>query len=171
VGRLTFSFPYRAPSGKLTPIPAPAAPVSREKSMPDWWATSDALRDVLVDMGRMEPPQRKFELADIQPGWLVYDDERELIGRVDGLVDRYLVVRRKFGRFYLWVRLYVPETGLGEAHEGVVLLNVPRAWIGGMGWDRPPRLPPRPSSKPDAPAGSGPSHRQARRPNASRHRA
>jgi hypothetical protein len=133
--------------------------------MPDWWATSDALRDVLVETGHMPPPQRTFDLEEIRPGWLVYDSERERIGRIDGLIDSYLIVRRSFGRIYLWLRLYIPATALGEAHEGSVILNVPRRWIGEMGWGRPPRRPPGSAKKPP------PHLPAARRPHFSRHRA
>jgi len=44
-----------------------------------------------------------------------------------------MVVRRSYWRMYLWQRLFVPDTAIGETHEGSVLLNVPRAWIGAMG--------------------------------------
>jgi hypothetical protein len=135
--------------------------------MPDWWATSDALRDLLVAAGKAPAPQRSFALEEILPGWLVYDSEREPVGRVDGLMDRYLVVRRRFWGFLTWRRIYVPETGLGEAHEGSVILNVPRSWIGTMGWGRPPRRPP-PRPTTPTPRGSG---RTSHRPHFSRHRA
>jgi hypothetical protein len=107
--------------------------------MPDWWTDSHAIRDVLVAQGRATPPRRNFDLREIRPGWLVYDNEREPIGRVSGQIDRYVVVQRSFHGFYLWLRLYVPESAIGEAHEGSVSLNVPRDWVGAMGWDRPPR--------------------------------
>jgi hypothetical protein len=111
--------------------------------MPDWWARSDGLRDVLVELGRLPPPQRKFDLTEIRPGWLVFDRDLEPIGRAEGLVRRYVVVRRSYWRMYLWQRLYVPDTAIGETHEGSVLLNIPRAWIGAMGWGHPPRKPPK----------------------------
>jgi hypothetical protein len=114
--------------------------------MPDWWARSDALRDVLVEIGRMPPPQRKFDLSEIQKGWLVFDRDLDPIGRVDGVVGRYLTVRRSYRGVYLWQRLYVPETAIGETHEGAVLLNIPRVWVRDMGWGRPPRKPPHPSA-------------------------
>jgi hypothetical protein len=110
--------------------------------MPDWWATSDALRDLLVEQGRVPPPQRHFGFDEIEPGWLVYDNERERVGRVAGLAGRYVVVQRLVWRVYLWTRLYIPESAIGEAHEGAVMLNVPRDWLGSMGWGRPPRQPP-----------------------------
>jgi hypothetical protein len=113
-----------------------------ENAMPEWWARSDALRDVLVEIGRLPPPQRKFDLSEIQSGWLVFDRELEPVGRVEGLVGRYVIVRRSYWRFYLWQRLYVPETAIGETHQGAVLLNIPRPWIGSMGWGHPPRKPP-----------------------------
>lgn len=111
--------------------------------MPDWWATSDALRDVLVETGRLPPPRRTFKIEDIGSGWLVFDSERELVGRVEGLRDRYLVVRRRIWRFFLGSRLYVPAEALHEAHEGFVLLNVTCEELASMGWGRPPRRPPR----------------------------
>lgn len=107
--------------------------------MPEWWANSDALRDVLVQTGRMSPPQRKFDLREIKPGWLVFDNNRERIGRVTGQIEDHLIVQRRIGRVYLWLRLYVPPTAIGEAHEGSVLLNVSKDWIGSMDWGRPPR--------------------------------
>ncbi|MGA3056431.1 MAG: hypothetical protein ABSE70_00110 [Candidatus Limnocylindrales bacterium] len=110
--------------------------------MPDWWAHSDALRDLLVELGRLPPPQRKFDFEEIQPGWLVYDNRFEPIGRICGQLDRYIVVQRLFHGFYIWLRLYIPEDAIGHAREGSVRLNIPRAWIGAMGWNRPPRLPP-----------------------------
>jgi hypothetical protein len=110
--------------------------------MPDWWAHRDALRDMLVEMGRLPPPQRRFELGEMRDGWLVYDNERELIGRVAGRLDRYLIVQKQVRGFYLWFRWYVPATAIGEIHEGAVLLNVSRRWIDGLGWKRPPRKPP-----------------------------
>ena len=116
--------------------------------MPDWWANSDALRDVLVETGGMTPPKRRFDLEEVRPGWLVYDSERELIGRIEGRIDSYLIVRRSFGRIYLWLRLYIPARALGEAHEGSLVLNVPRSWIGDMGWGRPPRRPQDGAEKP-----------------------
>ncbi len=109
--------------------------------MPDWWTTSDALRDVLVEQGRLPPPQRSFKLDEIEPGWLVYDNERERVGRVTGQAGHYLVVQRQHWRVYLWTRLYIPESAVGEIHEGFVLLNIPRDWVGAMGWGRPPRQP------------------------------
>jgi hypothetical protein len=111
--------------------------------MPNWWATSDALRDLLVEQGRMRPPQRSFQLDEIEPGWLVYDNEREHVGRVVDLAGRYIVIQRRMWHMYLWTRLYIPESAIGEAHEGVVLLNIPRDWVGSMGWGHPPRRPPR----------------------------
>ena len=110
--------------------------------MPDWWAHSDALRDLLVDMGRLPPPQRKFAFEEIRPGWLVYDNRLEPIGRVCGQLDRYIVVQRSFHGFYLWLRLYIPADAIGRAREEAVLLNISRDWIGAMGWNRPPRVPP-----------------------------
>jgi hypothetical protein len=111
--------------------------------MPDWWADSDALRDMLVESGRMTAPRRTFELHEIRPGWPVYDSDREPIGSVLGLVDRYLVVgRHPLWRYWL-TRLYVPESAIGEAHEGVVILNVPEEWLASMGWQRKPRERPR----------------------------
>ncbi len=109
--------------------------------MPDWWVQSDALRDMLVDMGRMPPPRRRFDLQEIEPGWLVYDTELERIGRVLGQIDGYLVVQRRFGRLYVWLRLYIPATAIGGARQGSVFLNVSRSWLGGMGWNHPPRNP------------------------------
>ena len=107
--------------------------------MPDWWASSDALRDLLVESGRKAAPRRTFELHEIRAGWLVYDRDREPIGCVLGLVERFLVVgRHPFWHYYL-TRLYVPESAIGEAHEGAVILNVPEEWLGSMGWDRRPR--------------------------------
>ena len=106
--------------------------------MPEWWARSDALRDVLVEIGRIPPPQRRFDLTEIGPGWLVLDRDNETIGRVEAVVGRYVTVRR--ARWvYLWQRLYFPETAIGETHEGAIVLNVPRAWIRDMGWGNPPR--------------------------------
>jgi len=58
-------------------------------------------------------------------------------------VGRYVVVRRSYWRMYLWQRPFVPDTAIGETHEGSVLLNIPRAWIGAMGWGHPPRKPPK----------------------------
>jgi hypothetical protein len=133
--------------------------------MPDWWATSDALRDVLVETGRLPQPQRTFRFDEIRPGWLVYDNDLERIGRVVGHDDGYLVIARRLWRFYLPLRLYVPPQGLRETHEGVVLLTVPRTWLGRMGWDRAPRRPPR---RPDRPSGAGHSGRWS---NFLRHRA
>jgi hypothetical protein len=112
--------------------------------MPDWWATSDALKDVLVETGRLPPPQRRFDLSEIGPGWLVYDNELERVGRVVGQVDGYLTVQRCYHRIYVWLRLYIPPTAIREAHEGTVLLNVPRCWVGAMGWGRRPHGPPSP---------------------------
>jgi len=109
--------------------------------MPEWWANSDALRDVLVMMGRLPPPQRRFELSEIEPGWLVFDNERERIGRVTGQVDGYLVVQRYFHGVYVWLRLYVPPTYIGEAHEGAILLSIRRDWVAVMDWGHPPRKP------------------------------
>jgi hypothetical protein len=87
-----------------------------ENAMPEWWARSDALRDVLVEIGRLPPPQRKFDLSEIQPGWRVFDRELEPVGRVDGVLGRYVTVRRSFWGVYLWQRLYLPETAIGETH-------------------------------------------------------
>jgi hypothetical protein len=111
--------------------------------MPDRWVDSDPLRDMLVEMGRLPPPQRRFSLHDVAVGWLVFDNERELVGRVASHLDPYLVVHRAFHGHYvpLW-RAYVPASAIGQAREGAVLLNVPRDWIGGLGWGRPPRKPP-----------------------------
>jgi len=114
--------------------------------MPEWWARSDALRDVLVEIGRLPPPQRKFDLSEIQPGWRVFDRELEPVGRVDGVLGRYVTVRRSLWGVYLWQRLYVPETAIGETHEGAVMLNIPRAWVRDMGWGHPPRKPPKKST-------------------------
>ncbi|HEY5486342.1 MAG TPA: hypothetical protein VIK06_01730 [Candidatus Limnocylindrales bacterium] len=114
--------------------------------MPDWWARSDALRDVLVEIGSMPPAQRKFDLAEIQPGWHVFDRDLVPVGRVEAVIGRYVTVRRSRWGVFLWERLYVPDTAIGETHEGARLLNVPRAWIGDMGWGRPPRKPPDPST-------------------------
>jgi hypothetical protein len=111
--------------------------------MPDRWVDSDPLRDMLVEMGRLPAPQRRFSLHEIAVGWLVYDNEREPVGRVTDHVDGYLVVRRTlFGHALPWWRAYIPASAIGVAHEGAVLLNVPRAWIGRLGWGRPPRKPP-----------------------------
>ena len=111
--------------------------------MPDRWVDSDPLRDMLVEMGRLPPPQRRFSLHEIAVGWLVYDNEREPVGRVTDHVDGYLVVRRTLlGHGLPWWRAYIPASAIGVAHEGAVLLNVPRAWIGRLGWGRPPRKPP-----------------------------
>lgn len=113
--------------------------------MPDWWAISDALRDVLVEQGRLPPPRRTFRLEEIEPGWLVYDNALERVGRVDGLEGEFVIVRRSFRRVYTWRRLYVPRSAIAEAHERYVVLNVPRSWIQSMGWTNPPR----PDAHPD----------------------
>jgi hypothetical protein len=63
-------------------------------AMPDWWARSDALRDVLVEIGHMPPAQRKFDLAEIQPGWHVFDRDLVPVGRVEAVIGRYVTVRR-----------------------------------------------------------------------------
>ena len=111
--------------------------------MPDRWVDRDPLREILVDMGRLPPPQRRFSLSEIAPGWRVFDVDRELVGRVAGQAEGYLIVERAFyGHFIGWWRVYVPPTAVSQAHERAVLLNVPRAWIGRMGWNRPPRKPP-----------------------------
>lgn len=110
--------------------------------MPDWWVRDDALQAILVDMGLLPPPRRRFDLAEIEPGWLVYDTQLERIGRVERQVDGYLVVQRWFARMYVWRRLYIPATAIGEARQGWVFLNIPRSWLGEMGWNHPPRKPP-----------------------------
>jgi hypothetical protein len=110
--------------------------------MPDWWVRSDALRDLLVDTGRMPPPQRKFDLGEVEPGWLVYDRDVERIGRVRGRIGDYLIVQRWFRLWYVWFRLYIPATAIGDARQGSVFLNIPKAWLGSMDWGHPPRRPP-----------------------------
>jgi len=111
--------------------------------MPDRWVDSDPLHDMLVEMGRIPAPQRRFSLHEIAVGWLVFDNERELVGRVADHVDGYLEVHRFFHGYCLsWWRTYIPASAIGGAHEGAVLLNVPREWIGKLGWGRPPRKPP-----------------------------
>jgi hypothetical protein len=112
------------------------------RSMPDWWSDSDSLRNALTEPPGLLPPKRKFDLSQVRPGWLVLDNESEPVGRIGGQIDRYLIVQRSFHGFYLWMRLYIPEGAVGEVHEGSVSLNIPRDWIPGMGWNRPPRKPP-----------------------------
>jgi hypothetical protein len=96
----------------------------------------DALYGVLVDQGRVAPPRRTFRLSEICPGWDVVDNRDELIGTVVVVEDGFLEVRRGF----LQPRLYVPLDGIGQVQEGVVSLNVPASWLGGLGWDRRPRV-------------------------------
>ncbi len=111
--------------------------------MSDRWTDSDPLRDMLVEAGQLPAPKRRFSLADIAVGWGVFDNERELVGRVGGHVDDYLIVRRSLlGNLFSWWCIYVPASAVAQAREGAVLLNVPRDWIGKMGWGRPPRKPP-----------------------------
>jgi hypothetical protein len=112
--------------------------------MPDRLVISDALHDVLVESGRLPAPQRRFDLGEIEPGWLVCDNDGERVGRVESQVDGYLVIRRCFGGVYLWLRLYIPPTAIRETHEGIVSLNIPRRWVGSMGWARRPRAAPTP---------------------------
>lgn len=100
--------------------------------MGQWWAERDALREVLVDMGRCEPPKRTFLASEIERGWVVLDNALEKIGLADGWVEEYLVVRRRF-----WRTLYVPPSGIGRVREGAVVLNVPGRWISTMGWGKP----------------------------------
>jgi hypothetical protein len=119
------------------------SPWPLESAMPNWWADSDAVREALTRGGRLPRPPRKFDLEQVRPGWLVVDNERQAIGRVSGQIDRYVVVQRAFHGFYLWLRLYVPESAIGEAHQGTLALNVSRGWVASMGWDRPPRQPPK----------------------------
>jgi hypothetical protein len=109
----------------------------------DRWIDKDPLRDILVEMGRLPPPKRRFSLGEIGVGWRVFSNERQFIGRVGGLLDEYLLVHRAFhGHVLSWWNLYVPASAIGQAREGAVLLNVPSDWIGKLGWGRPPRKPP-----------------------------
>ncbi len=111
--------------------------------MSDHWVDSDPLRDMLVEMGRLPAPQRRFSLLEIAVGWLVFDNERQLVGRVADHLDGYLKIHRAlFGHYFPLWRVYVPASAIREAHEGAVQLNVPRGWIGRLGWGRPPRKPP-----------------------------
>ncbi len=111
--------------------------------MPDRWIDRDPLREILVEMGQLPPPQRRFSIGEIAPGWRVFGNERELIGMVSGRIDDYLVIHRAFlGHFVSWWRAYVPTTAIAQVHEGGVLLNIPGRWVGRMGWGRPPRKPP-----------------------------
>lgn len=111
--------------------------------MSDRWIDKDPLRDILVETGRMPAPKRSFSLSEIGLGWRVFSNERELVGRVAGRQDEYLVVHRALlGHVLSWWSVYVPASAIGQAHEGAVLLNVSRDWIGKLGWNRPPRKPP-----------------------------
>jgi hypothetical protein len=112
--------------------------------MTERWTDRDPLREILVEMGRLPAPQRRFAISEIAPGWRVFGNEYELIGlvagHVTGRVEDYLIVHRVFrGHFLSWWRAYVPVSAIGQAREGAVLLNVPRGWVGRMGWNRPPR--------------------------------
>jgi hypothetical protein len=110
--------------------------------MSDRWIDKDPLHEILVEMGQATPPKRRFTLADIAVGWRVFSNERELVGRVAGLEEDYLHVHRAFrGHILSWWNLYVPASAIGQAREGAVLLNVPRDWVGKLGWGRPPRKP------------------------------
>ncbi len=104
----------------------------------EWWITSDALRDVLVETGRAEPPQRVFAVPDVRRGWPVLDNEQVRIGTVEGWAfgtdEACLMVRRTFRK-----TLFVPTSAIGAVHEGNVILNVPREWIASMDWSKPPR--------------------------------
>lgn len=107
--------------------------------MPDWWAVSDALHDLLVEQGRLPRPRRTFRLEEIERGWLVFDNDLEHVGCVEALSGDYVEVRRAFHRIYTWQRLYVPRAAVAEVHERYLVLNVPRAWIGSLGWGSRPR--------------------------------
>jgi hypothetical protein len=111
--------------------------------MSDRWPDRDPLRDILVEMGQLPAPKRRFSMSDIAVGWRVFSNERELIGRVAGREEDYLFVHRTFrGHVLSFWHVYVPASAIGQAREGAVLLNVPRSWIGKLGWSRPPRKPP-----------------------------
>ena len=111
--------------------------------MTDRWIEREPLREILVAMGKIPPPKRRFSLLEISIGWRVFGNDRELVGRVSGHVDEYLVVERVFhGHFLSFWRMYVPASAIAQTREGAVLLNVPRKWVGSMGWNRPPRRPP-----------------------------
>ncbi len=107
----------------------------------EWWAISDALRDVLVETGRAAPPQRVFAVPDVQRGWPVLDNEQVRIGTVErwefGTEDAFLVVGRMFRP-----TLYVPTSAIRAIHEGSVELNVPRDWLASLDWKSPPRTHP-----------------------------
>ena len=107
--------------------------------MPERWVKSDAGADGPAARTLVVP--RTFELGDIKRGWLVFDCEHELVGRVDGSIDHYLIMARHLAWHLFFGRLYVPESALREAHLGSVVLNVAASWLDEMGWDQRPRQP------------------------------
>lgn len=111
---------------------------TRKSPQREWWATSDALRDVLVEIGRAAPAQRVFAISEIGPGWVVLDNEEVRVGMAGGWVigrdEAFLVVRRNWHR-----TVYVPTSAIACVHDGTVSLNVPLDWVASMDWTKRPR--------------------------------
>ena len=83
---------------------------------------SAAARSAVV--GARPRERRTFRAGDVHAGWEVRDSEGHRMGTVAGMDESSLRVSRGFFRRFL-----VPRTTIGEVHEGVVILNVPQAWI------------------------------------------
>lgn len=78
---------------------------------------------------RSDPPRRTFRLDEIEPGWGVEDSQATRIGTVASAGQSDMTVSRGF----LLRKLHVPPTAIAEVHDGVVRLNVTRAWVEGQG--------------------------------------
>lgn len=80
---------------------------------------------------RSEPRRRVFRLEDIERGWRVEDSQATRIGTVRNAGCGILTISRGF----LMGTLDVPLTAIAVVREGVVRLNVTRAWVEAQGWD------------------------------------
>jgi len=65
-------------------------------------------------------PRRVFELADIEPGWIVRDPDGRRIGRVEAVSAGVLTV----GRGWFRPPLRVLPSDIRAVREGQVILNV-----------------------------------------------
>ncbi len=72
------------------------------------------------------PARRTFALGDLERGWVVRDSEGRRIGTIVGWAGGGSVIVVSRGLFSV---LRVPQSAIGEVHEGVVRLNVPAAWL------------------------------------------
>jgi len=80
------------------------------------------------------PSRRVFELADIEPGWVVRDRDGRRIGRVVAVSAGTLTVARG----WLRPRLRVLPSDIRAVREGQVILNVVPAELRDLGGRRRP---------------------------------